>query len=550
MEKKHQKIKSWAAALLALILTCLYPCVFLYAQNAGEASLRDILPFFCIFLATDAAALGILGALFRNVSRAGFTACLSMLVVINFTMVSGAIKRHLPWLRDRFQLLILAVLFLLLVLLLLKKKPNLTAGCGILAITFGALTFVSVLTAVPKLISTASYGPPPPENEGAIMAQFQGEKRNVYYLLFDEYGGQENLETYFGFDNSEFYAALEQRGFSVSKTSRNTESCWTDTLVPNLLNLDYVVEDDMPARVRREYLEHPNLVELFRQNSYHINLVNHWNYMRFGANELTRGQHEDSLSGILLERSLFQQIRPIREKIQLLIFLNYRDSYVGPVENAISALETCADHVDGPTLTVSYIQCPHAPFVFGADGSVRKDKSLYWYWKDESLYPAQLQYINSVILTAIDHIQKKDPEAVILLLSDHGARVPLHMVEQFGGPRFDAEKETPVMQNALTAACVPGKSLELEGETGINAARLALNAAVDLNLPRIEPKTGYVLDEIYNAKETGETQKNASIQEHSEEENTPEPEHSPRPGGKKHERGPGPHGGSKDGPKK
>lgn len=51
---KHIKIhgKAWAAGLLALVLICLYPCIFLYSQNAGEAELRDILPFFCIFLAS------------------------------------------------------------------------------------------------------------------------------------------------------------------------------------------------------------------------------------------------------------------------------------------------------------------------------------------------------------------------------------------------------------------------------------------------------------------------------------------------------------------
>jgi hypothetical protein len=123
-----------------------------------------------------------------------------------------------------------------------------------------------------------------------------------------------------------------------------------------------------------------------------------------------------------------------------------------------------------------------------------------WYWRDSSLYIDQLQYLNSLILSAIDEIQAGDPDAVILLLSDHGARVPLHLVEQFGGPRFDAAAETPVMQSTLCAVCVPGETLDIEGMTGINATRTALNAAFHLSLPMVEPATGYVLDEIYNAK--------------------------------------------------
>ena len=103
-----------------------------------------------------------------------------------------------------------------------------------------------------------------------------------------------------------------------------------------------------------------------------------------------------------------------------------------------------------------------------------------------------------------DSIQEKDPDAVILLLSDHGARVPLHMVEQFGGPWFDAEKETPVMQNALVSAYIPGQQLNLEGQTGINATRMVLNAAFDLNLAMVEPAEGYVLPDYFNSKDRPE----------------------------------------------
>ena len=517
MKALRGHLKSWAAGLAAVILTSLYPCVFIYAQNAGEAELGDTRLFAGIFLITALVILAVTGLIFRNMSRASFMTCLGMLVVINFTMVSQGIKGKLPWLRDRYQLLLIGLVLLLILILLLKKKPNMTAGCGIIALTVGALCFISGIIAAPKLISGATQPPPPDAPDEILSARFSGDQRNVYYLLFDEYGGTENLQTYFGYDNSDFYDALKERGFSVSETSRNTESCWTEDIVPNLLNLNYVVNDDMTARVRRSYLENPALVQLFWGNGYQVNLVNHWRYLRFPGKELTRGQHEDNISSYLLQRSLFQQIPPVRNKIEQKIFMNYRDNYVGPVENAIDALRGCADAVDGPTLTVSYIQCPHAPFVFHKDGSIQADKSKYWYWKDLSLYTDQLQYINSVILDTIDSIQAKDPDAVILLLSDHGARVPLHMVEQFGGPWFDAEKETPVMQNALVSAYIPGQQLNLEGQTGINATRMVLNAAFDLDLSMVEPAEGYVLPDYFNAKERPKASENTAEESRQED---------------------------------
>ena len=309
------------------------------------------------------------------------------------------------------------------------------------------------------------------------------------------------------------------------------------------MNLDYVVNDDMTARARRTYLENPALVQLFWQNGYQVNLINHWRYLRFPAKELTWGQHEDTISSYLLEHSLFQQIPPLRERINLEIFMNYRDNYVGPVENAVEALEGCADQVDGPTLTVSYIQCPHAPFVFQKDGSIQADKSKYWYWKEPQRYTDQLQYINSVILKTIDSIQEKDPDAVILLLSDHGARVPLHMVEQFGGPWFDAEKETPVMQNALVSAYIPGQQLNLERQTGINATRMVLNGAFGLKLSMVPPAEGYVLPDYFNSKdrpkpkEAEEEPEESKIEDSAEKWDKPDKHHKKGPGKPDHKPG-------------
>lgn len=512
---RNHKLKTWLPSLLSVVLTCLYPCVFLFAQNAGEANAADMLPFFLLFLGTAAAGLLICGAIFRNISRAAFFTCLSMLVVINFTMITEGIKGKLPWFQDKMFLLLVGVLLVGLMILLLKKKPNMTAGCIILALTFGVLSVMNMINAAPKLFMTASMKRAAEEQAEEVDVTLTGEKRNVYYLLFDEYGGDENLMTYFGFDNSAFYEELEKRGFSVSRDSYNTESCWTDTLVPNMLNLDYVADDSMPEKVRREYLKTPLLFQIFRKNGYEINLINHRAYLRDRTvNELTRGQTEDNISEYLFKNSIYCKLPVIKDRINLWLFENYRDHYRGPLENALGVLLKSSDYAKtGPTLTVSYIQCPHAPFVLRLDGQPNPVEDQ-WNWKKENQYPEQLQCLNKILLEAIDNIQREDPNAVILLQSDHGARVPLHMVEQFGGPRFDAAKETPVMQSTLCCAYIPGQTVDLAGDTCINATRKVLNAAFGTELAMVPAREGYVLDDIFNAHPKGwEEAENAGSEE-------------------------------------
>ena len=491
--------------LLAVLFTCLYPCVFLFSQNAGEAKAADMLPFFLLFLGTAAVGWALLGLIQRSLSRGAFLSCAGMLVVINFTLLANAVEARLPWFYSRYLLILLGMLFLGLFVLLLWKKPNMTAACVILALTFGVLSLMSLILAVPKLIRTNSYDRP--DGPGTAYPDFSEEKPNVYYLLFDEYGGDENLSFYFSYDNSAFWSALEDRGFSVSHTSRNTESCWTDTLVPNMLNLDYVADDSMPEKVRRTWLESPALTEMFLWNGYRVNLVNHRAFLRIrGAEELTTGQTEDNISEYLFQNSIYCKLPWVKDRITLWMFRNYRDHYKGPLDNALDCLKRSPEAAAGqPTLTLSYIQCPHAPFVYAADGTAYDlSQGMGWYWKDQSLYPGQLQYINSVILETVDRIQSQDPTGVILLLSDHGARTSLHMVEQFGGPHFDAAAETAIMQNMLCCVYIPGQTLDIEGDTAINATRKTLDAVFGTELGTVEPETGYILPEIYNAKPESE----------------------------------------------
>ena len=500
MEKLKQAAGHWAAALTAVFFTCLFPCVSIYAQNAGEARAVDMLFFLHIFLITAAVGLAATLLLFRNVSRAGFMTCLGMLVVINFSLVADFLQSH-TGLRAIWLLGLVCLLWALLAVLLLVKKPNLTVGCILIAIAFGAVCAMNGIMAGITVLRAGSETSAVTVEEA--VPEFQGQQRNVYYLLFDEYPGSENLQHYYGEDNEEFLTALEELGFTVSRSSRNTESCWTDTIVPNLLNLNYVADGSMTALSRRALLEDAYLYRLFAGNGYSINLINHRAYLSTkGVNELTEDQTEDTISKYLLKNSIFYKIDAINTRISKQLWRNYRDQYQGPVENCLTALQSCSAAAlknGSPTLTVSYIQCPHAPFVFGADGSTVPTLAR-WNWMDHSYYLGQLSYLNSILLPTIRQIRQDDPEAVIILLSDHGARLPLQLVSQYGGPTYDAEAETPYMQSVLCCVYVPDGNPEIEGDTGINATRKAIDAAFGTELGTIPAAEGYVIDPTMTAE--------------------------------------------------
>ena len=92
------------------------------------------------------------------------------------------------------------------------------------------------------------------------------------------------------------------------------------------------------------------------------------------------------------------------------------------------------------------------------------------------------------------------------------------------------------MQNALVSAYIPGQQLDLEGQTGINATRMVLNTAYDLDLAMVEPAEGYVLPDYFNSKEHPEAAVSAEEPEESWAENSAEKWNRPD---KHHEKGPG-----------
>lgn len=545
--------KKWGIPILSILLVCIFPCAFLYFQNAGEAHASELLPMLGLFLATAAVVFLVLLLILRNPGRAGLETCLVMLVVTNFSMVSDGIAKLIPGFQSEILLALAAVALLALLALLMKKKPDMTVVCGLVALAFGAMIFMNGIIALPTMISTATYEapvveeadleetltveapteettasenlsaeeemlspeeaselppdenkPPRPHEPGGPGGGpghgpkpdpevFTKEKRNVYFFIFDEYGGSENLKHYYDYDNEEFLTALEDKGFSVSRSSRNPESPWTVTLIPNIMNLDYVTSDEVEVKNRKQWLEDPRLYQLFRGNGYHIDLINHEGFLgERGCNVITRGRRQENIGDMIFDNTLFGKIPGVGDRIQQDVLHQTNDEY-GALMDVSRALRECGRRPKpGPTLTVGYFVMPHYPFAADEHGRPT-DPATYYEWRDNGPYMGMLKYTNGVILEAVEEIHRHDPDAVILLMADHGARKPGHIYNQFGGPTFDAEVESKFMMNVLCCVYDPKNKVEIEGDTCINAARKTFDAAFGTELGTLPVPPDYEL---------------------------------------------------------
>ena len=483
-----KKATSILVPLLALALTCLYPCAFQYFRNADEAAPGDMVPLLLIFLAMGAAVLLLSLTILRNFPKAGLFASLFMVAAVNSGLIGGICKRLIPGFRDRYLLLAFAVILLILLLVIRKKKVPATEVCLVLSILFGVLTVVQVIPAAPTLWKQITFH----RQESSIdpeTVEFQGTERpNVYYFLVDEYGGSENLERYYDFDNHKFLSFLQDHAFNISGTTKNTESIWTVSIMPNLLNMDYLVDDR--TENKRAYMDQSNMVEIFRHNGYSVNLIDHMNFV--GADDchvLSPRQYPDTIAKYIYRNSVLSQIPQLRQPMSRILGFHNEWEDARVLQTMFDLMETCTDYVESsPTLTISYVQCPHYPFLFDAKGNIAPKKADF---ADKSIYLDQLTYLNTVLETSISNVLDKDPNAIIIVQSDHGTRYPGQMLIYNGGPDYDPVLETPYMQNALNVVYVGGKAMDIEGLSGINTLRTLMNQEFGTDFPMLEQPTGY-----------------------------------------------------------
>ena len=103
-----------------------------------------------------------------------------------------------------------------------------------------------------------------------------------------------------------------------------------------------------------------------------------------------------------------------------------------------------------------------------------------WNWRDHSLYLNQLEFMNDYILELTETIQTQDPDALIILQSDHGNRYAIHMRQLGEWDDYDPQVENPCMQNSLNCVYYRGKSFPIEGETG-TVSSLVVGIGINLH---------------------------------------------------------------------
>ena len=302
-----------------------------------------------------------------------------------------------------------------------------------------AATFALVIATIVRAVSTGTF----------VIEDFQvtvghaapaaasTDMPNVYLILVDGYPRQDTLADDFDFDNEPFLEGLELLGFSVNRqaTTRFARTELTLASMQGAAISEVEVTGDgegprsTPIRreLRRKYLVNSPVMDELRRLGYTMGYVpppvtfvdwQGWDDRR------DPGQPND-YEALVIQKSLLRFV-------------------LGPwlLDQGRERVDATLDELsrfDGQRFVLAHLEAPHPPFLWSAAGHADQPLAC-WYevrcslyngfpdnlWLTESEYVErarpQIGALNDRVLRAVERLVETDPDAVIVIFSDHGTR--------------------------------------------------------------------------------------------------------------------------------
>ena len=318
----------------------------------------------------------------------------------------------------------------------LWRVPSLERSTGALNAFAGAWLIIALVLAVPQILRAPTSLNAPFQLDGSR----PGERPDIYVLLLDGYARGDTLAE-MGLDNDPFLSALDDRGFDVYDEATGSYE-FTVQVLASMMQGRHLTDLPLPNTSMTEVDQHRYLLSLitdapvldeFRRIGYeiivsqsHASHATVWTADRL----LSTGTPTDFEMRLLMDTELDRAVTALAPTLMW-------DAYRERVRIQFGQLRQLGDeNVDWPRLSFIHVISPHPPFTFNADGSDAPPIACFpldceggWIPSDEmkdedyvGRYLAQVQQVNRLTLDALNAVLN-DPTAIVVIMSDHGARV-------------------------------------------------------------------------------------------------------------------------------
>lgn len=477
--------------ILAVVLACIYPCFFIFYANIEEIGLKGLTYIIEPILAYLTIALVVYFISYvvtKRVAKASFITAFIISMIFNFVMINKVF--NFVFACDyKLQVIVMTIMIVLMIVIIkcTKLKIDYEMLCDLICLAITFLVVTDCIMAGVKLCNKHDV-----KKSEVKITKTKESDRNIYYMILDEYSGEEGLEYYYGQNNDELYDFLEDTGCNVIRKTHNYEGLFTHEIVPNILNLDYVTSISGVASKNVELTQNAKLIEFFKNSGYSIKLVNDDGFLKDDGCEVVGGKKYKKYA-IDEKRNTQQTIYSQSVISVLLLMFNKLEYSIEQKQEAAREKEALFDSFydnccvsDEKKVLIGYFNIPHEPFLFEHDGTVTDDTNV-GDWGDKDKYTEQLGYVNTQIKRIVEKIVKDDPNSIIVIQSDHGSRYAKDNMSKYKKKNYDEVKETENMQNVINVVYMGGEKLDIQdGTSCINTWRSILNKEFGADLDMID----------------------------------------------------------------
>ncbi|UCE24241.1 MAG: hypothetical protein JSU74_13275 [Candidatus Zixiibacteriota bacterium] len=421
------------------LLFSLFPVLFLYAQNADEMKLVDLLLPLLLVGLTAVLLTSVVSLITRNARKGALISSVIMLLFLSYGhavdwISHDSVKIAESVLGPSLTVIIISVtLIILTVIYTVRTRSDLiklTKYANLFAL---ALVSIQLLQGGFKLIRRGDVGI---GRELAIAAAGPIERRpDIFYIIVDGYGRADILQEIYDYDNSAFLSRLHELGFRVADSSCAN---YPQTLLSlgTALNLDYI---ENLGRFESSANDRMPLAKKFQRNVV-LKFLDELGYTSVAFSSgysMTELKSADMYIAKGRAYSEFQSILLATTPLPLFAEAAREGPHARHRSRIITTLDTLSmlSEIESPKFVFAHIIAPHPPFVFDAEGgeigpegrwSIRDGSHLV---KDSTDlkeyiegYRDQITFITVRLEETIREILRTagDEPPIIIVQSDHG----------------------------------------------------------------------------------------------------------------------------------
>ena len=403
----------------------------------------------------------------------------------------------------------LIIILNLICLLIIKKKKGI-----ILKYFFIIFYFFNFLLVVFNLTFKMTLTKDIKSDSAAFI-----NKSNIYIIIVDSYGGKDYLEKNINFNNAKIFDYLDSKKFFINQNlfSNYTK---TDLSVHSILETNYVhknsniiLKNHYPELLRTNL---PKLVYLAKKNGYNF-YSGPWD----GCYNILEDfciNNKKKIGKIMKNIFLMTPLndhthrfnKKIDEKLKN-IFIKKLYLRNNTLENFNLKLNDIYKNKNKKLILLHSLP-PHAPYEFNSDCTKKTNfidhvssshNDNYLSLSDQKkFYLDNLICVNKYLVTTIDNILELDKDPIILLTSDHGARIGNnYIMEKKYDDKFDYNlKIDPKTFNSLfnisSMMYLPKKCHKFyeKNISVVNESRILLSCLLNKKIEPLEDRFYLVLE--------------------------------------------------------